>query len=177
MQPPAGDTCGTYLNAYATSAGGSIYNPDATADCQYCSVSTADQFLQSVAIRFSTRWRDYGLGFAYIAFNIFMAVFLYYLFRVRKSSGKSLKQKLGLGGGKKKQKAKQQGSEQGKRESVDEKQVEETDAGTVAGTTANSVSYQSSAGSPGVLTPPESSHGKRFAEAELAHNGREGTIL
>ncbi|KAF7931602.1 uncharacterized protein EAE98_004338 [Botrytis deweyae] len=95
MQPPAGDTCGSYLQSYATAAGGSIYNPEATADCQYCSSSNADQFLSSVAISYSTRWRDYGIVFAYIVFNIFMAVLLYYLIRVRKSSGKSFKEKLG----------------------------------------------------------------------------------
>jgi ATP-binding cassette, subfamily G (WHITE), member 2, PDR len=46
--------------------------------------------LSSVAISYSTRWRDYGIGFAYIVFNIFMAVVLYYLIRVRKGSGKSM---------------------------------------------------------------------------------------
>ncbi|RDW88005.1 putative ABC1 transport protein [Coleophoma cylindrospora] len=87
LQPPSGQSCGAYLNAYAQTAGGAIYNPNDTADCQYCSITNADQFLSSVAIQSSTRWRDYGIGFAYIAFNIFMAVLLYYLIRVRKSSG------------------------------------------------------------------------------------------
>ncbi|KAG4026890.1 hypothetical protein MFRU_035g00420 [Monilinia fructicola] len=96
MQPPAGDSCRTYLQSYATTAGGSIYNPDAMSDCQYCSSSNADQFLSSVAISYSTRWRDYGIMFAYIVFNIFMAVLLYYLIRVRKSSGKSFKERLGF---------------------------------------------------------------------------------
>ncbi len=89
MQPPTGQTCGQYLNDYALRSGGSIYNPNATADCQYCAVSTADQFLASVAIMPSQRWRNYGIGFSYIVFNIFMAVVLYYVFRVRKSSGSS----------------------------------------------------------------------------------------
>jgi ATP-binding cassette subfamily G (WHITE) protein 2 (PDR) len=90
MQPPGGMTCGDYLQSYASAAGGRIYNPTATANCQYCSASNADQFLSSVAISYSTRWRDYGIGFAYIVFNIFMAVVLYYLIRVRKGSGKSM---------------------------------------------------------------------------------------
>jgi ATP-binding cassette, subfamily G (WHITE), member 2, PDR len=90
MQPPAGQTCGDYLTPYATLAGGSIYNKDAIADCQYCSLTTSDQFLNSDAISYDTRWRDYGIGFAYIVFNIFMAVLLYYLIRVRRGSGKSM---------------------------------------------------------------------------------------
>ncbi|ESZ91198.1 ABC-transporter [Sclerotinia borealis F-4128] len=96
MQPPAGDTCGEYLQSYATAAGGSIYNPEAMADCQYCSSTNADQFLSSVAISYDTRWRDYGIVFAYIFFNIFMAILFYYLIRVRKSSGKTFKEKLGF---------------------------------------------------------------------------------
>jgi len=94
MQPPSGQTCGQYLQSYADTAMGAIYNPSATSDCEFCSVQNADQFLASVAISYSTRWRDYGIGFAYIVFNIFMAVLLYYLFRVRKGSGKTFAERI-----------------------------------------------------------------------------------
>jgi ATP-binding cassette subfamily G (WHITE) protein 2 (PDR) len=96
MQPPAGSTCGAYLSPYASAAGGRIYNPDATSNCQYCSASNADQFLESVAISYSTRWRDYGIGFAFIGFNIGMAVLLYYVVRVRKGSGRGVGERLGM---------------------------------------------------------------------------------
>ncbi|KAL3427948.1 ABC-2 type transporter [Phlyctema vagabunda] len=86
MQPPSGETCGNYLTSFANASGGRVYNPLATADCQYCTTTVADQFLNSVAIKYSTRWRDYGIGFAFIFFNIFAAVVLYYLIRVRKES-------------------------------------------------------------------------------------------
>lgn len=95
MQPPQGATCGEYLTPFAEFAGGQVYNPGATSDCEYCSVSTADQFLAGSAISYDTRWRDYGIMFAYILFNIFMAVFFYYLIRVRKSSGKTMSEKFG----------------------------------------------------------------------------------
>jgi ATP-binding cassette subfamily G (WHITE) protein 2 (PDR) len=94
MQPPPGLDCGTYLSAYEQLSGGKVYNPTSKIDCQFCTARNADQFLRSVAIKYSTRWRDYGIGFAYILFNIFSAVGLYYLFRVRKGSGKSLKERL-----------------------------------------------------------------------------------
>ncbi|RFU24160.1 hypothetical protein B7463_g12179, partial [Scytalidium lignicola] len=87
VQPAPGMTCGQYLEPYANAAGGAIYNPNATADCQYCSASTVDQFLATVNIHYSTRWRDFGIGWSYIVFNIFMAAVLYYLFRVRKGFG------------------------------------------------------------------------------------------
>lgn len=94
MQPLNGLSCGAYLQPYASVAMGRIYNPDAFSDCEYCSLSNADQFLASVAISYTTRWRDYGIGFAFIVFNIFMAVLMYYFFRVRKGSGKGLGEKL-----------------------------------------------------------------------------------
>merc|ERR1711964_64183 len=85
----------TYLlSAYASASGGEIYNPNATSDCEFCTARVADQFLSSVAISYTTRWRDYGIGFAFIFFNIAAAVLLYYFFRVRKSSGKGVGEKL-----------------------------------------------------------------------------------
>ncbi len=100
MSPPANSnqTCGSYLSRYAAAAGGQIYNPDATADCQYCSVSVADQFLGSVGVNWDERWRNFGIGWAYIVFNICVAVLLYYLIRVRKGSGRTMKERFqGLG--------------------------------------------------------------------------------
>merc|ERR1711939_816862 len=82
MQPPSSLTCGEYLSPYASS------------DCEFCTARVADQFLSSVAISYTTRWRDYGIGFAFIFFNIAAAVLLYYFFRVRKSSGKGVGEKL-----------------------------------------------------------------------------------
>ncbi|USP73527.1 abc multidrug transporter [Curvularia clavata] len=84
FDPPSGQTCGAYLNPYATTTGGTIQNPDATADCRYCTLSNTDQFLAGSKIYYSQRWRNFGLMFAYIAFNVFLAVLSYYLFRVAK---------------------------------------------------------------------------------------------
>jgi ATP-binding cassette, subfamily G (WHITE), member 2, PDR len=94
MQPPSGETCGSYLSQYASLAHGAIYNPNATSDCQYCSVTLADEFLSSNSIFWDQRWRNWGLGFVYIGFNIVVAVLLYYLIRVRKGSGRTMGERL-----------------------------------------------------------------------------------
>jgi ATP-binding cassette subfamily G (WHITE) protein 2 (PDR) len=70
FQPPAGQTCGAYLRDYASAAGGTVQNPGATSSCEYCSLSYSD------------RWRNFGIIFAFILFNIFIAVLTYWLFRV-----------------------------------------------------------------------------------------------
>ncbi|KAK9319147.1 ABC-2 type transporter-domain-containing protein [Lipomyces orientalis] len=85
---PSGQTCAEYLGPYfSAGAPGSLYNPSATSNCQYCPISNGDQFLAGSEIFWSQRWRNLGIGWAYILFNIFGAVMLYYLIRVRKPMG------------------------------------------------------------------------------------------
>ena len=86
FDPPSGQTCGQYLKAYLRTASGHLIDQNATARCQYCPLSTADQFLASVSSSWDTRWRNFGLIWAYIAFNIVMTFVLYYCFRVKKWS-------------------------------------------------------------------------------------------
>lgn len=86
FDPPAGQTCGQYMAKYLEAATGQIYNPNATASCEYCSVSTADEYLAERWIYWDDRWRNYGIFWAYFIFNIFGVVTMYYVFRVRKWS-------------------------------------------------------------------------------------------
>lgn len=89
FNPPPGQTCGEYLAPYLSQAPGTLQNPGATANCQYCQLSNTDQFLAASNIYYSERWRNFGLVWAYVLFNIFVAVITYYLVRVRKSKGDS----------------------------------------------------------------------------------------
>jgi len=82
FDPPAGETCGTYLASYLRTSGAQLSNPNAMVGCQVCSLSTSDQYLSGVGISWDDRWRDFGIFWGYIAFNIFAAVMLYYVFRV-----------------------------------------------------------------------------------------------
>ena len=71
MPPPSGQTCGQYLNSFISTVGGYTTNPDATDVCNYCSARTTDQFLGgSFNIFYSERWRNFGLMWAYLAFNV-----------------------------------------------------------------------------------------------------------
>ncbi|KIW11847.1 hypothetical protein PV08_09120 [Exophiala spinifera] len=80
---PSGQTCGEYLRPYIQSVGGYLVDPDAS-QCQYCSLDNTDTFLASVSIHFSERWRNFGLIFVYIGFNVIAATFIYWLARVPK---------------------------------------------------------------------------------------------
>jgi ATP-binding cassette, subfamily G (WHITE), member 2, PDR len=84
FSPPIGQTCQQYLAPYLATAPGTLQNPNDTADCRYCSLSSADQLLAGVNIYWGERWRNFGIVWAYVGFNIFVAVLTYYLFRVKK---------------------------------------------------------------------------------------------
>lgn len=83
---PANQTCGQYLEEYMAVAGGYLTNPGASGDeaCRFCQMENTNQFLGSINVDFGNRWRDFGLLWVYIAFNIVAAAGIYWLARVPK---------------------------------------------------------------------------------------------
>lgn len=86
FEPPQGLDCAGYLKAYLNSmhAPGYLLDPNAKTQCRYCMLSYVDQYLGESKIYYADRWRNFGLMFVYIGFNVVMTVVLYYLFRVRR---------------------------------------------------------------------------------------------
>lgn len=69
--PPSGQTCGQYMEAFISFAGGYLANPEDSASCQFCSVHSSDQFLSSgFNIFYAHHWRDFGFLMAFIVFNV-----------------------------------------------------------------------------------------------------------
>ncbi|KAM4063501.1 ABC-2 type transporter [Hirsutella rhossiliensis] len=89
FNPPQGMSCAQYLAPLLQQAPGRLQNPDDMSQCRYCPVTNADQSLAASKILWSERWRNYGIFWAFIAFNVFTAVLLYYLFRVKRWNSKS----------------------------------------------------------------------------------------
>jgi ABC-type multidrug transport system permease subunit len=54
VDPVAGENCSTYFTPYMQVAGGSLLNPDATSDCQFCSVAETNVFLAASGISVRT---------------------------------------------------------------------------------------------------------------------------
>ncbi|KAJ7067216.1 pleiotropic drug resistance ABC transporter [Mycena amicta] len=87
LEPPTGETCGQFMAAYIKNAGGYVANGDATSGCRFCSTATTDEFLEaSFNIFYSHHWRNTGLLFAYIGFNIVALYVFTYIFRIRTTS-------------------------------------------------------------------------------------------
>lgn len=87
--PPAGETCESYLQPYRSAvgggdvaAGGYLQDPLSTTECNYCQISRTNTFLQGVSINPDEKWRNFGLMWVYIAFNVFAALLLYWAVRM-----------------------------------------------------------------------------------------------
>ena len=84
--PPAGQSCESYLGDYFTAAGGGyLQDPSSTTNCSLCQLDSTNVFLAGVSLNPNNSWRDFGIMFAYIIFNIFAALALYWLLRMPKN--------------------------------------------------------------------------------------------
>lgn len=93
VTPPQGTTCGDYMAEYIARVGGYVMDADSTGSCSYCAVRDTNVFLASISARYQDRWRNFGILWAFIAFNVVAAVALYWLARVPKGKGKGKNKK------------------------------------------------------------------------------------
>ena len=80
---PAGATCNEYVGQFAKLAGGYLLDGNAS-QCAYCPTDNTDAYLAQVSIYYEHAWRDFGLMFVYIGFNLVAALGIYWLARVPK---------------------------------------------------------------------------------------------
>ncbi|CAO3689827.1 unnamed protein product [Umbelopsis vinacea] len=82
--PASGQNCGDYTKAYMSMAPGYLKDPSATDNCQYCQYSSGSDFLNSFQWSINNRWRNFGLMWAYYAFNVMVFVVFVYINRKQK---------------------------------------------------------------------------------------------
>ncbi|KAM5380089.1 hypothetical protein ACJZ2D_003736 [Fusarium nematophilum] len=76
--------CNQFLGPFISSAGGQLLDLGEADTCGWCPMKTSDEFLATFEVQYSERWRNFGILWGYIVFNIFAALGLYYLARVPK---------------------------------------------------------------------------------------------
>ncbi|PYI32134.1 hypothetical protein BP00DRAFT_473391 [Aspergillus indologenus CBS 114.80] len=86
LDPPPSQTCGEYLAEHISIAGGYLLDANATSNCQYCEVRETNVYLAAIQDDYETRWRDFGIMWVYVAFNVVGALALYWLARVPKEN-------------------------------------------------------------------------------------------
>lgn len=84
--PPPPLNCSTYMTPYIEASGGYLTpgSIGSTTECVFCSGNDTNVFLQRVSANYNDRWRNFGIFWSYIAFNIAAAVFLFWLTKVPK---------------------------------------------------------------------------------------------
>ena len=86
FEPTSGNTCGEYMSDYISQAGGYLVDSYATSECEYCTMNSTNDWLATFNAYYSERWRNWGIFLCYIAFNMIITVFLYWLARVPKGN-------------------------------------------------------------------------------------------
>ncbi|KAL2824234.1 ABC-2 type transporter-domain-containing protein [Aspergillus cavernicola] len=82
---PVNGTCGDYMESYMATFGGYVQNELATSNCNFCSTRDTNVFLSSVSSDYSDIWRNFGIMWVFIVFNIGAACGLYWWVRVPKN--------------------------------------------------------------------------------------------
>ena len=86
FEPQSGKTCGEYMADYIAARGGYLENTAARSNCSFCTADQTNTYLLQLNSNYADRWRNFGILWAFIVFNIFGAVFLYWLARVPKKA-------------------------------------------------------------------------------------------
>ncbi len=85
FEPANGMSCLAYMEPYINDVGGYLEDSDSTSPCTFCPQSSTNKFLASVGANYADAWRNFGIMWAYIVFNIVGAVFIYWVARVPKN--------------------------------------------------------------------------------------------
>ncbi|KXT02246.1 hypothetical protein AC578_5083 [Pseudocercospora eumusae] len=83
--PPQHMNCSDYLAPYIAERTGYL-TPDSMSsmvECVFCTGSETNTFLKSVSSEYRFRWRNLGIFWVYVIFNMVAAVGIYWLVRVR----------------------------------------------------------------------------------------------
>ncbi|GAA5972654.1 hypothetical protein JCM11641_002957 [Rhodosporidiobolus odoratus] len=76
---PPGQSCASYAATYLASHAGYLLDPTSTSTCNFCPMSSGDDFLHSLNIAYSDRWRSLGILAAYSASNVLLAYLLVFI--------------------------------------------------------------------------------------------------
>lgn len=55
---PPGQSCGEYAGDFVKAAGGYLLDSSSSTECQYCPYSLGDDYLASINIKASDKWRS-----------------------------------------------------------------------------------------------------------------------
>jgi ATP-binding cassette subfamily G (WHITE) protein 2 (PDR) len=60
FNPSNSQTCGEYISDYKTAFGGYMQDPNATENCNWCSIEDTNVFLASLSSNYADAWQNFG---------------------------------------------------------------------------------------------------------------------
>lgn len=85
FESPANTTCGDYMATFLSNVGGTVLDPTTSGTCGYCPMANANEYLARIHANIDEGWRNFGIIFAYIGFNIIGAMAIFYFVRMPKA--------------------------------------------------------------------------------------------
>ncbi|OBT88820.1 hypothetical protein VE02_03130 [Pseudogymnoascus sp. 03VT05] len=80
-----GRNCSAYLAPYVKTLGGYLQpGTEGSAHCEFCPFGNTDQYLALLDMHYDQSWRNFGILWVFILFNVSFAFFVYWLARVPK---------------------------------------------------------------------------------------------
>ncbi|CZR65741.1 probable multidrug resistance protein CDR1 [Phialocephala subalpina] len=80
-----GQNCSAYLAPYINILGGYLQpSTEGSARCEFCPYGNTDQYLALLDMHYDQSWRNFGILWVFILFNVCFAFFVYWLVRVPK---------------------------------------------------------------------------------------------
>jgi ABC-type multidrug transport system permease subunit len=84
FNPPPGQTCGQYAQSYVNQRGtGYITNPTATSDCGYCPYSNGVEYMATINVNPSDKWKYLPIFLGFVFSNWLLVYFFVYTVRVK----------------------------------------------------------------------------------------------
>jgi len=84
FNPPPGQSCSQYASAFVQSAGrGYLTNPAATSDCGYCPYKNGTEYMATLNVVPSDKWKYFGVFLAFCCSNWALVYFFVYTVRIR----------------------------------------------------------------------------------------------
>lgn len=81
--------CGEYMATHIAQFGGYLVEPGngarSSTACLFCPMSETNKYLETVNVSYADRWRNFGIVWAYVVFNVAAALLIYWLARVPKT--------------------------------------------------------------------------------------------
>ncbi|KAF2499776.1 hypothetical protein BU16DRAFT_480695 [Lophium mytilinum] len=81
--PPSGQSCVDYAGTFIANSPGYFIDPNATDVCMYCPYSSGNDYLSTLNIKASDKWRDFGIFLAFCMSNWALVYFFIWAVRIK----------------------------------------------------------------------------------------------